>query len=224
MAIQSRDPDSSSPEFPHSGRLSREAFVDLLEASAEGLWMLAAAISGDPSEAEDILQDAAMAALGKLDQFQPGTSFIAWMGTFVRNTARNVGRKHQRRATRPAGPETLESLSREVDRRSGRRVPRPEEELHRAVSFGGQEGLGLNPEAFDDAVQDALMQLTEEARAALLLRVVHDLSYREVGQALGIPEGTAASHVSRARHQLKELLLLPPSSPLSAPSPGEQAS
>lgn len=168
--------------------------------------MIAAAILGDPVEAEDVLQEAAMAAIAKLDAFEPGTSFLAWMGTFVRNHARNHARKHQRRATRPSEPEALEALGEVVDLRSGRRVQRPEEELLGGLTLGPAGGLPSDLEAFDDRVLGALRQLAEEPRAALLLRVVNDLSYREVGQALGIPEGTAASHVHRARAQLREAL------------------
>ena len=204
----SGDPSRPRPEATakRSEGLTREAFADLLEASSETLWTVAAAILGDPVGAEDVLQEAALAALQKRAEFQPGTSFLSWMGAYVRNHARNAARKRQRQATRPVGPSTLGALADDRDERSGRRVPRPDQELTAAHPVGQAGELFPGTEAFGDELLEALRGLGEEPRAALLLRVVSELSYREVGQALGIPEGTAASHVHRARAQLQDAL------------------
>ena len=56
------------------------------------------------------------------------------------------------------------------------------------------------------AVMDALRTLDETARACLLMRVVLDLPYRNIALALNIPEGTAASHVHRARATMRSNL------------------
>jgi RNA polymerase sigma-70 factor (ECF subfamily) len=58
----------------------------------------------------------------------------------------------------------------------------------------------------DDELLAALHLLDENARACLLLRVVMELPYREISRTLGIPEGTAMSHVHRARRALHEQL------------------
>ncbi|MEO0587563.1 MAG: RNA polymerase sigma factor, partial [Planctomycetota bacterium] len=60
--------------------------------------------------------------------------------------------------------------------------------------------------AFDDAVVAALGGLEPTARACLLLKTVHGHSYAEIGQMLGVPEGTAMSHVHRARKRMRETL------------------
>ncbi len=57
------------------------------------LWYVAAAIVGDRARAEDVLQEAAMIALGKLDTFEAGTSVQAWLAQIVRYVALN----HRRR-------------------------------------------------------------------------------------------------------------------------------
>jgi RNA polymerase sigma-70 factor (ECF subfamily) len=62
---------------------------------------------------------------------------------------------------------------------------------------------------FDDHVLRALGALEETPRACLLLRVINELSYKEIGRALDIPEGTAMSHVFRARRYLMERLSPP---------------
>ena len=61
------------------------------------LWCVAVGVVGDRELGEDILQEAALLALGKLDTFRPGTSFGAWMGQFVRYLALNHRRKRERR-------------------------------------------------------------------------------------------------------------------------------
>ena len=52
----------------------------------------------------------------------------------------------------------------------------------------------------------ALDTLEETPRACLLLRVLNELSYKEIGQVLDIPEGTAMSHVFRCRRTMLEKL------------------
>ena len=56
------------------------------------------------------------------------------------------------------------------------------------------------------ALRRAVAQLPEDQRAALLLRESGGLSYAEIAQALGVPEGTVKSRIARARLQLREIL------------------
>ena len=134
-------------------------------------------------------------ALGKLEQFDPETHFNAWMGRFVRNVALNQRRKLGRRATTPTDPEVLAGLP-ATNGRGALPVP--------PVSRYGE--LRPDQSAFDDRVLAGLQELSGTQRACLLLRTVLDLSYREVASTLEIPEGTAMSHVHRARQALREKL------------------
>ena len=56
-------------------------------------------------------------------------------------------------------------------------------------------------------VQAALLELSFEHRAVLVLREVEGLSVEEVAQSLGLPEGTVKSRLSRAREALRHRLL-----------------
>lgn len=58
----------------------------------------------------------------------------------------------------------------------------------------------------EEALQQALQELTEEYRSAVVLYYFHELSYQEVAQALQIPLGTVMSRLSRGRSQLKSQL------------------
>ena len=74
-------------------QLSPEAFASRFTACSRTLWCIATAILGRSGPAEDVLQEAALIALRKLHDFDPDTSFTAWMGQIVRFVALNHGRR-----------------------------------------------------------------------------------------------------------------------------------
>lgn len=171
--------------------LDRAEFGRLFEEHARLLWVVAA--SRVPrAVAQDVVQEAAMIALQRLDRFTPGTDFRAWMAQVVRWTAANTMR--QLRRSRPADDTTLD-----VQAPAGETVV-----ASPVVDANGR--LLADQTAFDDALIEALDQLHEDARAALLLRVVLDLPYADIAATLGVPEGTVASHVHRAREVLRRRL------------------
>ncbi len=144
------------------------------------LWSIAAAVMNDRIGAEDAVQEAALIAMDKLDQFDSNTNFVAWMGSIVRYTALN----HARRKGRDARAARVE------DANPSARV-------------------ASTPEQLDPRFATALDVLDPIARACLVLRTMNDLSYREIATALEIPEGTAMSHVHRSRATLRQLLASP---------------
>ncbi len=183
----------------HASTLTDDEFAARFNDAARVLWTIAAGVLGNSADADDVLQEACVMALTKLDQYRPGTHFTAWMGQFVRNVALNHARKRHRRATIVAAPEVFA----DVEARDARG----------ATGAGGSElpidargELVLDQAAFDDEVLVALRGLSTVQRSCLLLRSVLDLSYREIAQALELPEGTAMSHVHRARTFLRERL------------------
>lgn len=124
-----------------------------------------------------------MVAWKKAGEFEAGTSFPAWAGQIVRYVALNELRKRSRSHQTPADPAT-------VDRA---------ESLHpaRATSTSSE----LSP-----TLIRALDTLDDTAKACLIMRTVMDMTYHEIASALGIPEGTAMSHVHRSRRSLREHL------------------
>jgi RNA polymerase sigma-70 factor (ECF subfamily) len=172
--------------------LSSTEFARSLRECEVLLTTLAVAILGDRDEAQDAVQEAGLIALGKLEQFEPGTSFPAWMGRIVRFVALN----HQRRR---ANSDSIDPD--DIDLRwSAEPTLSSEPERAALVALEGDVGH------FDDEVQAALLVLSPVARACLLLRTVHELDYRELSALLGLPEGTAMSHVHRARRAMRERL------------------
>jgi RNA polymerase sigma-70 factor (ECF subfamily) len=183
---------ASTSEPGRSAALTSDEFTARFRACARSLWTLAAGLLGDPAEAEDLLQEAFLAGLGKLDQFEPDTNFQAWMGRFVRNLAQNERRKRARRQTESTDPWSLDDHAR------GTAEPR--------LPVDRRGGLLGDQAEFDDDLQAGLCELGDVARSCLLLKVVMDHSYAEIAGLLGIPEGTAMSHVHRSRIALRERL------------------
>ncbi len=65
-------------------QLSPDGFASRFTACSRTLWCIAAAIVGGPDGAEDVLQEAALIAFRKLDQFDPDTTLSFWMAQIVR--------------------------------------------------------------------------------------------------------------------------------------------
>lgn len=172
--------------------LSRDEFAAEFQRAHGRLWCIAAAVAGR-QRASDIVQESALIALSKIDEFEPGTGFDRWMAQIVRYVALNETRRTARRKTSPSDP-TLIDASRDA----------PPRERPSPVSRSGE----LSPDQgdFDDRVIRALDDLEETARACLLIRTVLGLPYREIARVLDIPEGTAMSHVHRARNAMRASL------------------
>ncbi len=154
-------------------------FAERFRGSSRVLWCIAAAVLGERAHAEDVVQEAAITALGKLHTFEPSSNFSAWMGRIVRFTALNHRRKVQRRSQRQVDDFDVEFAA----------------------------AKAVNPSAdFDERTRAALSSLGEVPRMCLLLKVVIELEYSEIATILDIPEGTAMSHVHRTRKKLRDLL------------------
>ncbi|MEM1167306.1 MAG: sigma-70 family RNA polymerase sigma factor [Planctomycetota bacterium] len=159
--------------------LDRDALGQLYREAYPTLRVIAAAEVGQAA-ADDVVQQAAIAAMERIERFDPGSNFKAWMASFVRNVARNHRRAEHRRTAR--------------DRKAG--AGRAEAEIEPTPPT----------DPFDRSLQLALNQLSAEHRTCFLLRTVTDHSYQEIAAVLDIPESTARSHVYRARRRLAESL------------------
>ncbi len=175
-----------------SGALTPAEFSSRLVAVSRTLWLIAASVLGRREGAEDVVQESAVIGLQKIGEFQPETNFAAWMGGIVRNVARNAARKSHRRHTTSADPVTMDNST-----------PTP------ASARSTVSAFEFDAAPFDRDVVAALNELEEVPRACLLLRTVRQMSYREIAAVLAIPEGTAMSHVHRARHAMRKRLSNP---------------
>ena len=182
---------NGSPVCP-AGSFGSGEFAESFQASYQTLWLVAVGVVGEPTMAEDVLQDAAIIAMGKLDQFSPGTNFNAWMGRIVRFVAMNHARKERKR--RPVSSDTDASV---------RATLEPNDASSSKADRSDQASI-------DPRMVGALDQLGDVARSCLLLRTIADMPYVEIAKLLEIPEGTAMSHVHHTRRFLRGRLSEPP--------------
>ncbi len=188
----SRRDSTHDPQQGRSEKLTPDEFVALYRQAYPRLHLIATGIVGDRTQAEDIVQESALIALEKLDQFEAGSSFGAWLAEIVRRTSLNYARKLRKRKTIVSDPHLLEE-TREVHNTQPATWP-----------INDQTGsLSKEQSHFDDELLRALNGINPVARCCLLLRVVQNLTYAGISELLQIPEGTAMSHVHRSKRILR---------------------
>ena len=158
-------------------------------AHADGLYNLARYLTGNASDAEDLVQETFAHALRGADQFQPGSNLRAWLFRILRNTWLSAQRRQRRNPT-TGGLDTVN--------------PGREEEAP-APWLRGDVELDRLRKLVAEEISDALMSLSEEARIVVLLDL-DGLTEVEVAAVLGCPVGTVKSRLSRARATLRERL------------------
>lgn len=210
------DPPRNSRREPEIGPPSvadPQEFAAQYSNAYHRLTLVAAGVTGERESAEDIVQEAAIIAFERITQFSPGSNFAAWLAEIVRRCALNHRRKVRHRRTYAADPAVLGQMN-----QSTAAVDEP----WPIVPSSG--AIVADQASFDDQLQGALEQLSEEARSCLLLRIVEKLSYAEIAALLGIPEGTAMSHVHRSKSALRKRLTPDAADAAETRPPGEGAS
>ena len=158
----------------------RDAFGELVRRYADQARRVARAVLQDPEDADDAAQDAFLSALVKLEQYDPSRPFGPWLMRIVANAA--------------------------TDRRRRRRV-RQAEALDEGLIAGGQRPDAVaERELLGERLRQALAELPERRRMAVVLFDVEGYSHAEIGGILGMPEGTVRSEVFHARRRLRALL------------------
>lgn len=167
----------------------RRRFQEVVASSLDDAYSLAKWLSGNGSDAEDIVQEAAMRALVALERASVDSP-RAWFLRIVRNTALSWIARNRPRALSFAGDLTdLELLE---DPALFEPAPNAEQ-----ILIADQEG---------DAVRRGIAELPSPLRETLILREVNGLNYREIAEATESPIGTVMSRLSRARAILAKAL------------------
>lgn len=158
----------------------RAAFGTLVERYAVAARRVARAVLGDPDDADDAAQDGMLSALVKLAQYDPRRPFGPWLLRIVANAA--------------------------TDRRRRRTVRRVEPLDAGLVAGGARPDDTAERRALGRRLREALAELPERRRLAVVLFDVEGYSHAEIAQVLAIPEGTVRSEVFHARRRLRALL------------------
>jgi RNA polymerase sigma-70 factor, ECF subfamily len=160
------------------------AFEELVRRHRDRLWAVALRTTGDHEEAADALQDALISAFRRADQFRGDSAVTTWLHRIVVNASLDRLRRRSVRAAQPL-PDDNEALP-------GAVVADPVDHMDRRD--------------VQIVVTEALAELPEDQRAAVLLVDVEGWSVEEAARMLGCPEGTVKSRCFRGRAKLAKRL------------------
>jgi RNA polymerase sigma-70 factor, ECF subfamily len=159
-------------------------FEELALVHLPKLYRLAYARLGSKEDAEDIVQESYLKAFRAFGQWRDG-NFSGWLTTIMINTLRD----HKRKSAKSPGAVSLDEFE-SADHLDVLEDPAPRPDQH------------LENQELDADLQNALRSTPDWMLTPFLLREVHDMSYKEIAQALSVPIGTVMSRLSRARQHL----------------------
>jgi RNA polymerase sigma-70 factor (ECF subfamily) len=148
----------------------------------------------DPSEVQDLAQEAFIKAYRALPKFRGDSAFYTWLYRIAINTAKNFIVAQ------------------------GRRPPNDDIEATEAEQYEGESALkdyaSPERETLRDEIRETVFKaidaLPEDLKTAITLRELEGMSYEEIAEAMDCPIGTVRSRIFRAReaidNQLRPLL------------------
>jgi RNA polymerase sigma factor RpoE len=196
-AMSEREIDQLLVERAQGG--DQHAFDQLVGKYQRKLGRLLSRFIRDPSEVEDVTQEAFIKAYRALPQFRGDSAFYTWLYRIGINTAKNYLVSQGRRAPTSTEYDAEEAESFE-DASQLRDINTPE-----SLLLSKQIGQTINT---------AIDALPEELRSAIVLREIEGLSYEEIASMMDCPIGTVRSRIFRAReavaNKLRPLLDIAP--------------
>ena len=138
-------------------------------------------LARDRTQADDIVQDALVRALGALDQFQPGTNLKAWLFTIGRNVFYEQARRRKREQLAMA------------------------DQAHADPQVESRSATISSHDISD--LQSMIWTLPPSMREALILVGAQEMTHEEAAAICGVPVGTMKARLSRARALLSKIAL-----------------
>ena len=170
-----------------------EAFAELVREYRPQLLGHARRKLGCPEAAEDAVQEALVRALRAMPRFNGNYLVGPWLHRILSNVCSDEGNR----------------LRREGEKTE--RFASNDRALNPPSSIEDELGLDLD----DSELADAVDNLSEQYREALMLRFVEELSYEEVAVKAGVSEENARARVSRARNAVRAALKLAAAAPVA---------
>lgn len=169
----------------------KHAFDLLVTKYQRKLTRLLSQFVRNPTEVEDVTQEAFIKAYKALPSFRGDSAFYTWLYRIGINTAKNYLVSQGRKAPTLQG---IDSEEAENFEEGGvlREMHTPESELM--------------SKQIAHTVNETLEQLPEELRTAIMLREIEGLSYEEIAKIMNCPIGTVRSRIFRAREAISEEL------------------
>ena len=157
---------------------------DVLRAYAASLYPAALRMTGNPPDADDLVQETFAKALAASKQFRPGTNLNAWLRRIMLNTFISCYRK------RRAEPQLVTADTTGM-------------QLLSAQSHDGSAEDQVVRRLLDAHLTAALRALPARQRMVVYLADLEGLGYRQICILTGIPLGSVKSSLHRARSRLR---------------------
>ncbi len=164
------------------------AFALLYDAHAARVFALCVGLAGDRAMAAELVQDVFVRVWERLGSFRGECAFTTWLHRVAVNTALESERKGRRRSLR-----VMIAADLRVER-DGSQARLPD-----APTKATDAGLAMD-------LEQAIGRLPAGARAVFVLHDIEGFQHAEIGERLGIAEGTSKAHLFRARRLLREML------------------
>jgi len=168
------------------------AFEELILQHEKIVYNLALRMMNHSEDAQDISQEVFLKAYRSLQNFDERSAFSTWLYRITHNTCIDEMRKRKGKQSYSL-EEELESADGSMQRQVADAGDTPEESLMRKEQ--------------KSEILQALDTLSEEHKAAIILRDVKGMAYEEIAEILELSLGTVKSRISRARNQLKTEIL-----------------
>ena len=166
-----------------------DALRDLIEAHQHRVIGTVAKMLGDETDAEDIAQQVFIRVWKSAARYEPTAKFTTWLFKITRNLVFNELRRRKRHPAR--------SLDAAEDDDRPLQMPDPGAKSPDATMLEGE---------MQDAIQQAINELPETQRMAVVLRRYDDIPYEDIGEILGLSVPAVKSVLFRARTELREKL------------------
>jgi len=183
--VSERDVDAELVSRVQAG--DKKAFDLLVTKYQRKIMRLLSRMIRNPSEIEDVAQEAFIKAYRALPQFRGDSAFYTWLYRIAINTARNWLAANKRAPITPSGFENEEG-----------------------ETFSESDVLtdGSNPESemasrqIAETVNKAINDLPEELRNAIVMREIDGMTYEDIAESMNCPIGTVRSRIFRAREAI----------------------
>jgi RNA polymerase sigma-70 factor (ECF subfamily) len=170
-----------------------EAFAQLVNKWQGSIQRLCVRMLGDSHRGEDLAQEAFARLYAKRADYQPAARFSTYLWRVALNLCYDELRRLKRR------PETSLDIEQNDSDDTFSFL-----DAHAAVETTPDAEIQTREQA--EIVRTALQKLPEHYRAVVVLRHYQDLKFREIAEALDIPEGTVKSRMAEGLQQLSEIL------------------
>lgn len=171
-------------------RGDQAAFAELLEAYEKPVYNLCLRMTGNPEDAADMTQEAFLKVWRGAAQYQFESSFSTWLYRLTSNVCIDFLRSKKRRQTVSLTVEEEQDGTQELEIADP--APLPEEQVFHSET--------------KREIAAAMEALEEDFRLILTLRLVENLSYEQITDAMDLKVGTVKSRLARARIKLKNIL------------------